>query len=180
MGSDIVTASDGSPFAWGPGNATKWISVSVYARRCINQDDCVRAGNPSKTKYLASVQSGYPTDSIIYGPGTQYTNFPPEVENSLPCWGMFTLDGGNSETLELKRKTLIFLLWFVGWATPFGGSFGDETQWTRLNDTPQQYLSNRPDRPLTIYKKVVPAGNYIIDTYLGMYIFADAHGLELT
>eukprot|EP00965_Chrysotila_dentata_P051029 1691989-Pleurochrysis_carterae.AAC.1 len=147
MGSDIVTASDGSPFVWGPGNATKWISVSVYARRCINQDDCVQGGDPSRTEYLASVQSGYPTNLTIY-PGTQYTNFPPEVENSLPCWGMITLSGvGDNQSLILTRKTLIFLLWFEGWITPFnGGSFGDESQWTRLNDTPQQYFSNRPDR----------------------------------
>eukprot|EP00965_Chrysotila_dentata_P125888 4160578-Pleurochrysis_carterae.AAC.1 len=132
MGSDIVTASNGSPFAWGPGNTTKWISVSVYARRCINQDDCVIGGDLSRTGYLASIQSGYPTNLTIYNPNPQYTNFPPEVENSLPCWGMLNLQSvSDNQSLILTRKTLIFLLWWTGWTTPFnGGDFGDESQWT--------------------------------------------------
>eukprot|EP00965_Chrysotila_dentata_P228641 6196718-Pleurochrysis_carterae.AAC.1 len=148
-------------------NISGWSSVVVYARRCIGRDDCVLGDNVNRLGYLASVETGTPTPLTVY-PGTLYSNFPLEVERLLPCWGMITLGGGgDNQSLKLTRKTLIFLLWYHGWITPFnGGSFGDESLWTRLNDTPQQYFSNRSDRLLTIYKKVVPPGDYTIDTYL--------------
>eukprot|EP00965_Chrysotila_dentata_P044182 1468526-Pleurochrysis_carterae.AAC.1 len=82
MGSDIVTASDGSPFAWGPGNT--W-------RESFN-----------------------------------------------------------------------------------GGTFNDETLWTRTNDPELKYIQD-DGRDFLIYTKVVPPGNYTIDNNSGAYLFADAH-----
>eukprot|EP00965_Chrysotila_dentata_P115932 3832381-Pleurochrysis_carterae.AAC.1 len=178
MGSDIVTANGGtSPFAWAPGNTSKWIAVAVYARRCINQSDCLFMNNTNNTQYTAVRESGHST--VLQDGWGMFEALPPSIERLTPCFGTTRVNQTNAGSLVLTRKTLLILFRAANWGTAFDGGTWGASEWTLFSSTPGRYLTGVTS-DIYIYTKVVESGSYLLDTQSAFYLFADAHGLGPT
>eukprot|EP00965_Chrysotila_dentata_P034430 1146136-Pleurochrysis_carterae.AAC.1 len=133
----------------------------------------------SRSRYIASLETGYPTP-FVYPAYNGYNNLPAWIEKLTPCWGTVTVNDSDNGSLVLTRKTLLIMLRPESWSNAFnGGTFNDETLWTRTDDPPEFYVDTF-NAPFIIYTKVVPPGSYTLDNIAAFYLFADAHGLELT
>eukprot|EP00965_Chrysotila_dentata_P163489 5398411-Pleurochrysis_carterae.AAC.1 len=126
---------------------------------------------------MATLESGHGT--LLNNWGT-YHVLPPAIERLTPCYGTLYVNQANAGSLVLTRKTFLIMFRNAAWGTAFDGGTWGESEWTLFSNTPVSYFFNGRSDALYVYTKVVEPGSYLLDTQSAFYLFADAHGLDLT